>query len=149
MVAERFVVDAVAVNSEVVLASTVGVPDITPELSVNPVGKAFAAYVTPYPAALVALSVTLLIGVLPTTLYVVPLAGLLQVTTSVLMVNVKLRVTSCNSTSVAVIEKLYVVLLESTGAVPVITPLAYSVVPLGNAPLARLYVIALSLVATT
>ena len=57
-----------------------------------------------------------------------------QVTVSGLTVSVKLRVLSCNSWSVAVILKLYVVGLAVDTAVPVIVPFAFNVAPVGNVP---------------
>ncbi len=66
--------------------------------------------------------------------YVVAFAGLTQVTASILIVKLKLLVLSCNCASLACIVNEYVVLLLSTGAVPVITPLAYNVEPVGSEP---------------
>ena len=93
VVALRFVVALVAVNNVVTDCSVSGVPLITPLDNDSPEGKAFAAYeLIAYPAALVALNVYEY-G-LDSKVILDAVDGLVQDTTSVLIVKVKLRVTS-------------------------------------------------------
>ena len=109
LTAVRFVVAAVAVSNVLLSAITVGVPDIFEPVNDNPVGNALAVYVIPEPTALVALSVTLDIALFAKLVYVVPFAGLAHVTTSGVIVKLKLRLVSCNCASVALTINVYVV----------------------------------------
>jgi hypothetical protein len=140
LVAERLVAVAVAVNNVLELAATLGVPDMVLPDSDTPVGNELALYVTAEPAALVAVNPMLAITALTVGVYVVPAAGLVQDTTSVLMVKLKLLLLSCSCASVARTVNEYVVLPLSTGAVPEIVPLALNTAPVGNAPENKLYV---------
>ena len=77
---------AVAVNNELLVVLTVGVPVMFAPLILNPVGNVFAVYVILRPAPLVALNVTLLIALFTALVYVVLFVGLFHVTMSGLIV---------------------------------------------------------------
>ena len=106
---DSVVVFAVAVNNELVLATTVGVPDMFAPVKLNPVGNVLALYVMPDPTALVALSVILAIATLAAGVYVALAVGLLHVTTSGITAILNARLVSCCSASVALTVNEYVV----------------------------------------
>ncbi len=150
LVALRLVVLAVAVSLVEVFPTVLFVPEINPVFAFNvmPDGNVFAEINTPYPAAEEADAVTLLMGAYSYEEITKLDVGVNHVTTSVLIVKLNCLSTVCDCASKALAVNVYVVLLPSTGAVPVITPELDSVEPVGKEPDNNEYVRGASPVAT-